>query len=132
MRVSKRRGRVDLRVWTCHGFPPARHFHGETLKILPHFRQNRPSTTVRHRKPRSSETRVNCVLLQILVQSHKFLQRNRQDYKSNLRVRVAGGLNKRDFNWCIKKLEENGCITLTIGDKGGVLVRFREQESAVV
>jgi len=74
------------------------------------------------------------LLLKLIITNklYKFLQRNRQDYKSNLRVRVAGGLNKRDFNWCIKKLEENGCITLTIGDKGGVLVRFREQESAVV
>src|SRR5262249_25747839 len=55
--------------WELPRFPPGRVISIAKPEDSAHFRQNLPSTTVRHRKPRFLETRVNCVLLQILVQS---------------------------------------------------------------
>ena len=57
--------------WELPRFPPGRVISIAKPEDSAHFRQNLPSTTVRHRKPRFLETRVNCVLLQILVQSRK-------------------------------------------------------------
>src|SRR5262249_8019995 len=58
--------------WELPRFPPGRVISIAKPEDSAHFRQNLPSTTVRHRKPRFLETRVNCVLLQILVQSPFF------------------------------------------------------------
>jgi hypothetical protein len=55
--------------WELPRFPPGRVISIAKPEDSAHFRQNLPSTTVRHRKSLFLETRVNCVLLQILVQS---------------------------------------------------------------
>jgi len=69
--------------WELPRFPPGRVISIAKPEDSAHFRQNLPSTTVRHRKSLFLETRVNCVLLQILVQSRKYLYTRGASVSSN-------------------------------------------------
>lgn len=62
----------------------------------------------------------------------KWLLREKQGYASWLQHRIGVGLSRADFEWCIKMLEASGCCTVTIGDKGGMILTLKESENTPV
>jgi len=60
--------------------------------------------------------------LNVVHKLRKCLLREKQGYKSQLHRRVGVGLTEADFNWCVKMLEISGCCTVTLGDKGAVIL----------
>ena len=57
----------------------------------------------------------------------KYLQKRKRAYASKLHSAVAFGLNKSEFEWCLKMLEVSGTVTLSEGEKSAVLVIFKEE-----
>lgn len=60
--------------------------------------------------------------LNVVHKLRKWLLREKQGYKSQLHRRLGVGLTEADFDWCVKMLEISGCCTVTIGEKGAVIL----------
>ena len=67
--------------------------------------------------------------LNVIHKLRRWLLRERQGYASWLQHRIGVGLSKADFEWCIKMLEVSGCCTVTIGEKGGMILTSRESSN---
>ena len=68
--------------------------------------------------------------LNVVHKVRKWLQREKQGYKSQLHRRIGVGLAEADFEWCIKILEVSGCCTVTTGGKGGTILTLKEPANA--
>jgi hypothetical protein len=65
--------------------------------------------------------------LNVVHKLRRWLQREKQGYKSVLHRRIGVGLTEADFNWCVKMLEVSDCCTVTTGDKGAVILTVSEE-----
>lgn len=63
--------------------------------------------------------------LNVVHKLRKWLQREKQGYKSVLHRRVGVGLTEAEFDWCVKMLEISDCCTVTTGDKGAVILTHK-------
>lgn len=69
--------------------------------------------------------------LNVTHKLRKFLFKHKGRYYSTwLHRRIGGGLNKVEFDWCVKMLEVSGCCTVTLGDKGGAILTAQETANA--
>ncbi len=69
--------------------------------------------------------------LNVVHKLRKWLHNHKEErfYASWLHRRIGGGLNKAEFDWCVKMLEVSGCCTVTIGDKGGAVITLKESDN---
>ena len=65
--------------------------------------------------------------LNVVHKLRRWLLREKQGYKSQLHRRIGVGLTEADFDWCVKMLEISDCCTVTIGDKGAVILTLSEE-----
>lgn len=64
--------------------------------------------------------------LNVVHKLRKVLQREGSGYKNKLYRRIGVGLTEADFDWCVKMLEVSNCCMVTCGDKGAVILLFKE------
>ena len=64
--------------------------------------------------------------LNVVHKLRRWLLREKQGYASWLHHRIGVGLDKADFEWCIKMLEVSDCCTVTIGAKGGMILTLKD------
>lgn len=64
--------------------------------------------------------------LNVVHKVRKWLQREKRGYKSSLHRRIGFGLTEAEFDWCVKMLEISGCCTVEVGDKGAVILTFKD------
>lgn len=66
--------------------------------------------------------------LNVVHKLRKWLQREKQGYKNQLLRRVGVGLTAADFDWCVTMLEISDCCTVEVGDKGAVILKFKDAQ----
>jgi hypothetical protein len=64
--------------------------------------------------------------LNVIYKLRKLLQREGQNYQSELHRRIGVGLNQAEFEVCVKLLVLRGWCTVTKGERDAVILTFND------